>query len=50
MSFNATKARGSRATMPMVMTSDTPLPTPRSLICSPSHISNMVPVVMMSTV
>ena len=42
--------RGSRATMPMVMTSDTPLPMPRSVICSPSHISSIVPVVMISTV
>ena len=50
MSFNPCNAFGSRATMPMVMISDTPLPMPRSVICSPSHISSIVPVVMMSTV
>jgi hypothetical protein len=31
--------------MPAKMISDTPLPMPRSVICSPSHIRNMVPVV-----
>ena len=45
MSRNATTACGSRARMPMVITRETPLPMPRSVICSPSHISNIVPVV-----
>ena len=36
-------ACGSRATMPAMMISDTPLPMPRLVICSPIHIRNMVP-------
>ena len=43
-------ARGSPTTIPVKMMSDMPLPTPRSLICSPSHIMNAVPVVRESTV
>ena len=35
--------------MPMVMMRETPFPIPRSVICSPSHINNIVPVVMTST-
>ena len=31
--------------MPVKMISDMPLPMPRSLICSPSHMMNAVPVV-----
>ena len=34
---------GRLATMPAMMMSDTPLPMPRLVICSPSHIRNMVP-------
>ena len=34
---------GSRATMPAMMISDTPLPMPRLVICSPIHIRNKVP-------
>ena len=33
---------GRRETMPMVMMSETPLPMPRSVICSPSHMKTMV--------
>ena len=29
--------------MPAKMISEMPLPTPRLVICSPSHIRNMVP-------
>ena len=36
-------AFGSSATMPAMMISETPLPMPRLVICSPSHIRNMVP-------
>src|SRR5256885_733617 len=50
MSFNDTAACGKRARIPIVMTSDTPLPIPRSVICSPNHISNIVPVVRTNTV
>ena len=39
-------ARGSPATMPATMIMVMPLPMPRSVICSPSHMTNMVPVVM----
>ena len=31
--------------MPAKISSDMPLPMPRSVICSPSHITNIVPVV-----
>ena len=31
--------------MPAKMISDMPLPTPRSVICSPSHMMNAEPVV-----
>ena len=37
-------------TMPAKMISEMPLPMPRSDICSPSHMMNMVPVVRVSTV
>ena len=36
--------------MPAKMISDMPLPTPRSLICSPSHMMKADPVVSDSTV
>ena len=38
-------ADGSSATMPERMISEMPLPMPREVICSPSHIRNMVPPV-----
>ena len=38
-----TSALGSAATMPAKMISEVPLPTPRAVICSPSHISSRVP-------
>ncbi len=37
------RAAGRRATMPMVMISEMPLPMPRSVIWSPSHMSSIVP-------
>ena len=39
-------ARGSPAMMPATMIMVMPLPMPRSVICSPSHITNSVPVVI----
>ncbi len=36
-------AAGRPATMPARMIIEMPLPRPRSVICSPSHIRNMVP-------
>ncbi len=38
-------ASGIEATMPAKMMSEMPLPMPRSVICSPSHMMNAVPVV-----
>ena len=39
-------APGNPATMPPRMIIEMPLPTPRSVICSPSHMRNIAPVVM----
>ena len=36
---------GMPITMPAKMISEMPLPMPRSVICSPSHMMNAVPVV-----
>ena len=38
-------ADGMAATMPAKMMSEMPLPIPRSVICSPSHMMKAVPVV-----
>ena len=43
-------ADGRSATMPAKMMSEMPLPMPREVICSPSHIRNMVPPVSVITV
>ena len=43
-------ADGSSATMPAKMMSEIPLPTPRAVICSPSHIKNTVPPTSVITV
>ena len=37
-------AAGNPATIPAKMSREMPLPTPRSVICSPSHIMNTAPV------
>ncbi len=50
MSLRPSHACGSRARMPTVMIREMPLPMPRSVICSPSHMSNIVAVVRISTV
>ena len=50
MSAKPCPAIGSRAKMPTVMTSEMPLPMPRSVICSPSHINSIVPVVKIKIV
>ena len=36
---------GMSVTMPAKMMSEMPLPMPRSVICSPTHMMNAVPVV-----
>jgi hypothetical protein len=43
-------AEGTCATMPDRMMSEMPLPMPREVTCSPSHIRNMVPPVKVITV
>ena len=43
-------AGGRPTTIPVNMMSDMPLPMPRSLICSPSHMMNAEPVVSVSMV
>jgi len=43
-------AEGSPATMPAKMISEMPLPMPRSVTCSPSHMRNMVPVTNVTVV
>ena len=45
-----TIAFGRLATMPAKMINDEPLPMPRLVICSPSHIRNIVPPVSEITV
>ena len=42
-SKNWASAPGTSAMMPTKMMSEMPLPTPRAVICSPSHIRNIVP-------
>ena len=42
-------ARGKPTTIPAKMIRLIPLPTPRSVICSPSHMMKAVPVVSVST-
>ncbi len=42
-------AVGRLATMPAKMISEVPLPMPREVICSPSHIRNNVPPVSVIT-
>ena len=49
-SNSPTIALGRPATMPAKMMSEMPLPTPRAVICSPSHIRNMVPPASVITV
>ncbi len=43
-------ALGSPTMIPAKMISDMPLPMPRSVICSPSHMTKVVPVVSVRTV
>ena len=46
----AKMAPGRPTTMPPKMINEIPLPTPRSVICSPNHMTKAVPVVNVSTV
>ena len=45
--ISATRAYGRRATIPIMMIREIPLPIPRSVMRSPSHITNMVPAIRM---
>ena len=45
-----TIAGGNPTTIPAKISKDIPLPTPRSVICSPSHMMKMVPAVSVNTV
>ena len=45
-----TKALGKLASIPAVIISDIPLPTPLELICSPNHIKKIVPPTSVTTV
>ena len=47
---NRTIPDGIPDTMPAVMIKEIPLPIPRSVICSPNHIRNIVPVTKQTTV
>ncbi len=49
-SIKATTPAGKALTMPAKMISEVPLPMPDSVICSPSHMMNTVPVVRVKTV
>ena len=44
------KARGISATIPENIINDIPFPIPLCVICSPSHIKNMVPATKVITV
>ena len=44
------RPRGKSTTIPAKMISEMPLPMPRSEICSPSHMTKTVPVVMVRMV
>ena len=43
------KFAGRRATIPIIIISEIPLPIPLSVIFSPSHITNIVPAVRIIT-
>ena len=49
-SNNPPTAFGNPAAIPPKMMIEIPLPRPRSVICSPSHIRNIVPVTSVTTV
>ena len=50
LSNRSATPRGRPTTMPAKISSDMPLPTPRSVICSPSHMMKTLPVVSVSIV
>ncbi|CFV95710.1 Uncharacterised protein [Bordetella pertussis] len=49
-SSSPASAEGKPATIPAKIRIEMPLPSPRSVICSPSHMTNMVPVTSVTTV
>ena len=51
MNLNVSKMPGqNRSTIEKKMISEAPLPSPRSVICSPSHMTKIAPVVRNSTI
>ena len=44
-SIKSTTPRGKPTTIPEKISNDIPFPTPRSVICSPNHMMNALPVV-----
>lgn len=46
--ISASNACGRRATIPIMIISEIPLPIPLSVIFSPSHMMNMVPAIRMT--
>ena len=48
LSNRSATPRGNPTTIPAKISSDMPLPTPRSVICSPSHMMKALPVVRVS--
>ena len=50
LSYRSATPRGKPTTMPAKISNDMPLPTPRSVICSPSHMMKALPVVSVSIV
>ena len=50
LSMRSIMPRGSPTTIPAKISSDMPLPMPRSVICSPSHMMKALPVVSVSMV
>ena len=49
-SIQARMASGARSMIEAKISSEMPLPTPRFVICSPNHISSIVPAVSVTTI
>ena len=49
-SIHARIASGERSMIDAKISSEMPLPTPRFVICSPNHISSVVPAVSVTTI
>jgi hypothetical protein len=49
-SIQARTASGARSMIEAKMSSEIPFPTPRFVICSPNHMSSVVPAVSVTTI